>query len=49
MGRAFQRLGLKRVAKNVPTLEEHMAQIMASRAANPPADNDESYVEDAAP
>src|SRR5664280_2338987 len=46
MGRAFQRLGLKRVAKNVPTLEQHMAALMAVRAANPPPpEDDEPYVD----
>ena len=33
LGRAFQRLGLKRVAKPVLTLEEHVARFAARKAA----------------
>jgi hypothetical protein len=46
MGRAFSRLGLKRVPKTIPSLEEHMARLIADRAANPPPDEvDEPYVD----
>jgi len=35
LGRAFQRLGLKRVPKDVPTLAEHLARLASERPARP--------------
>jgi hypothetical protein len=40
MGRAFQRLGLKRVAKAVPSLAEHLAALARERP--PAADDDDN-------
>jgi hypothetical protein len=38
LGRAFQRLGLKRVARPVPTLDQHLARLAEQVPAAEPAD-----------
>ena len=45
LGRCLQRLGLKRVPRDVTSFDERVAQLMAERRANPPPDEDEPFIE----